>query len=102
MREYIQASPALAGISGASVDLLATTGTWTPLASGETLFQLGDESRTVYLVAEGGLDVLMPGGEGPETLAAQLGPGDVGGEIQMLTGGARTATLRANTTTRVI
>src|SRR5260221_698310 len=102
MKEYIQASAIFAGISTAGVDLLATSGTWVPLAAGETLFYLGDEARTVYLVAEGCLDVLMPRAAGPDTLAAQLGPGEVVGEIQMLTGGRRIATLRANTATRVI
>src|SRR5260221_2305921 len=102
MKEYIQASAIFAGISTAGVDLLATSGTWVPLAAGETLFYLGDEASTVYLVAEGCLDVLMPRSAGSDTLAAQLGPGEVVGEIQMLTGGKRIATLRANTATRVI
>jgi len=73
MKEYIQASAIFAGISTAGVDLLATSGTWVPLAAGETLFYLGDEARTVYLVAEGCLDVLMPRAAGPDTLAPQRG-----------------------------
>src|SRR5260370_28357783 len=102
MREYIQAAAAFAGVAIAGVDFLVTAGTWTPLASGETLFHIGDEAPALYLVAEGLLDVLMPGAAGPETMVAQLGPGDVAGEIQMLTGGGRIATLRANTAARRI
>jgi NTE family protein/lysophospholipid hydrolase len=102
MKEYIQAAPEFAGISTAGLDLLATAGTWVPLAAGETLYHIGDEAHTLSLIAEGRLDVLMPGSAGPETVVAQLGPGDVAGEIQMLTGGRRSATLRANTAARVI
>ena len=102
MREYIQAAEAFAGVSAAGIDLLATTGTWVSLAPGEALFHIGDEAPGLYLVAEGRLDVLMPGAAGPETVMAQLGPGDVAGEIQMLTGGRRSATIRANTAARVI
>src|SRR5882672_5233206 len=102
MKDYIQGAAAFAGVSGAGVDLLATTGLWVSLAAGETLFHMGDEGRALYLVAEGHLEVLMPGAAGPETVVAQLGPGDLAGEIQMLTGGRRGATLRANTAVRVI
>ena len=102
MKEHIQAAVAFAGVSGAGIDLLATSGTWVHLDAGEMLFHMGDQSRTLYLVAEGGLDVLMPGAAGPETVVGQLGPGDIAGEIQMLTGGSRTASLRANTATRLV
>jgi NTE family protein/lysophospholipid hydrolase len=102
MKEYIQAAPEFTGLSIAGLDLLATAGTWVPLAAGETLYHIGEEAHTLCLIAEGRLDVLMPGAAGPETVVAQLGPGDVAGEIQMLTGGRRTATLRANTAARII
>ena len=102
MKEYIQVVAAFAGLSTAGVELLAAAGTWTPLAPGDTLLFRGDEADALYLVAEGRLDVLMPGVAGPETVIAELGPGDVAGEIQMLTGGRRGATIRAATATRVI
>src|SRR5262245_44197910 len=102
MKEYIQAAAAFAGISTAGVDLLASAGTWVSLTPGETLFSLGDEDKALYLVAEGRLAVLMTGAAGPETMVAELGAGDLAGEIQMLTGGGRTATLRATSAARVI
>src|SRR5260370_5148444 len=97
MREYIEVAPAFAGVSTAGVDLLATAGTWVSLSAGETLFHIHDKSRTLYLVAEGRLDVLTPDAAGTDTVMGQLGPVDVAGEIQMLTGSRRSATLRANT-----
>jgi NTE family protein/lysophospholipid hydrolase len=102
MKEYIQAAAAFAGVSTAGVDLLATAGTWVSLTPGETLFHIHDKSRTLYLIAEGRLDVLAPGAAETETVVGQLGPGDVAGEIQMLTGGRRSATLRANTAAKTI
>ena len=103
MKEYIQAAPAFAGVSTAGIDLLATAGTWVSLTAGETLFHIHDKSRTLYLVAEGHLDVLAPDSAGTETVVVgQLGPGDIAGEIQMLTGGRRSATVRAHTAARAI
>ena len=102
MIEYIQAAAAFAGLSTAGVDLLAATGTWTLLAPGDTLFFLGDDASAFYLVAEGRLEVLMPGAAGPETVMAELGPSDIVGEIPMLAGGKRGATIRATTESRLI
>ena len=102
MKEYIQAAAAFAGVSSAGVDLLANSGTWVSLAPGETLFHIHDRSRTLYLVAEGRLDVLTPGADGAEAVVGQLGPGEVAGEIQMLTGGRRTAGLRASGAAKAI
>src|SRR5579864_6726475 len=102
MKEHIRAAAAFAGVSSAGINLLASAGTWVELTPGETLFHTHDRSRTLYLVAEGRMDVLTRDAAGVETLVGQLGPGDVAGEIQMLTGGRRTAGLRATSAARVI
>src|ERR1017187_3058488 len=67
--------------------------TQTSLDPGDTLYHAGDEADAVYLVSEGCLQVLLP----EDKLLAELHPGDLVGETQILTGGRRTTTVRAAT-----
>ena len=64
------------------------------LGVGEVLFERGDELAHVWLVDEGRLEVLLERG-GKLTRVAELGPGQPVGELAVLTGGERSATVRA-------
>lgn len=69
--------------------------------SGAVLFREGDPCDVVYVVIDGGLDVVMrPDGE--DVIVGTLGPGALCGEMQLLTGGRRTATVSARETTSLI
>lgn len=65
---------------------------------GAWLFRQGDEGDAMYLVARGRLqawiDADEPGESGPR-LIAEIGPGEIVGEIGMLAGGHRSAGIRA-------
>ena len=63
----------------------------------DTLVEQGDESDELYLLLDGVLAAEVDG----ETVA-EIGPGAVLGERAVLEGGARTATLRAVTPTKVV
>ncbi len=102
MRQYIQAAPAFAGISAPALELLADGGSWVSLLPGETLFSHGDPSDALYLSVEGRLQVVIPRSPGAEVVIAELGPAEIVGEIQVMTGGARSATIRAITAAKVI
>ncbi|HXJ43234.1 MAG TPA: cyclic nucleotide-binding domain-containing protein, partial [Bryobacteraceae bacterium] len=102
MKEYIRAAPAFAGISADAVEMLAEGGTWVSLQPGETLFSQGDPSDALYLSVEGRLKVLIPGAAGAEIVIAELGPAEIVGEIQIMTGGLRSATIRTITAVKVI
>lgn len=65
-------------------------------AAGEVLFEQGDPGLGLFVVFDGELAVLGPG----DTVLARLGPGEVVGEMAILDGGARSATVRATETTR--
>ncbi len=67
------------------------------LAVDDTLVEQGEESDDLYLVLDGVLAAEVDG----ETVA-EIGPGAVLGERAVLEGGARTATLRAVTPTKVV
>ncbi len=66
------------------------------LAPGEELFREGEGGDTAYLVVAGEVEVLKAGAR-RETLLALRGPGTVIGEIALLQGTPRTATVRART-----
>ena len=66
------------------------------LEEGEVLVQQGDEGSDVYLLLDGVLEVEVDGEQ-----VAEMGPGTMLGERASLEEGARTATLRALTKSRV-
>jgi hypothetical protein len=69
---------------------------WRRLRKGATLVAQGDPGDELYLLFDGLLAVEIDG-----ATVAELGPGAVVGEVALLEGGRRTATLRAVTGCRV-
>jgi NTE family protein len=68
------------------------------LAGGEWLFRQGDDGDSLFLLARGRLQVWIEetkDGPGKPVLVAEVGPGETIGEISLLTGGPRSASLRA-------
>ena len=66
------------------------------------LFHQGDEGDAMYIVAEGQLRVIIISENGGESCVAQIGPGEPVGEIQLLTGGKRTASVLAEQDTKLL
>ena len=66
-------------------------------APGEALVKQGDEGRELFLVLDGIVDVEVDGEE-----VAEIGPGALLGEMALLEGGKRTATLWATTPVRAV
>ncbi len=64
------------------------------VVGGESIFRLGDPGDALYLVAHGAVEVLNDTTGQP---LAELGPGQAFGEMALLSGGTRTATVRAKT-----
>ncbi len=77
------------------------------LQAGEELFREGDAADALWIVLEGKLEAVAAaaatqgGEEAPEARLGLLGPGDPLGEIAVLLGGRRTATVRALEDTRL-
>jgi hypothetical protein len=67
------------------------------LAPGEALVEQGDEGRELFLILDGIVDVEVDGRE-----VAELGPGTLLGEMALLEGGKRTASVYATTAARVV
>lgn len=87
----------LDGLSGAEQDALAEQLVDAPFEPGEPLFKQGADGDALYVIAAGRVSVRLRGLDGIEHEIAQLGPGDVLGEMGVMTGDPRTATAVALT-----
>jgi uncharacterized membrane protein len=63
----------------------------------QPVFWLGERGDDFYIVQHGKVNVSAPDEAGKEVMLATLGPGHFFGEISLLDGGPRTATIRAAT-----
>lgn len=75
------------------------------LEPGEILFRAGEPADALYIVVEGGVEVVAASDTdraGAAQPIAALGPGEAFGEMALLTGDVRTATIRAATATELI
>src|SRR5215207_3805069 len=62
---------------------------------GETLYHQGDPGHVLHVVLEGRVKVVLPSEAGEEAVLTVLGPGDVHGEMALLDGEPRSATVVA-------
>lgn len=62
----------------------------------ETVFHQGDPGNALYVIASGGVKVVLPSPDaGESAILATLGPGDFFGELALLDGGAHSASVIA-------
>lgn len=71
-------------------------------AAGEALVRQGDPGDSLFVVQQGEVDVSLRSEQGVETHLARLGPGDFFGEMSLLTGAPRSATVKATEDTLAI
>ncbi len=65
------------------------------LSEGETLFQQGDTSDALYIITKGILKATLTQETGSQVVLGEMGTGEIVGEIQILIGGKRTASVSA-------
>jgi CRP-like cAMP-binding protein len=68
-------------------------------AAGETIFRTGDPGNALYIVADGIVEVID---DSAGRTLAELGRGQTFGEMALLSGGTRTATVRAKTDVQLL
>ena len=91
---------ALAAVEGGAAlqPLFESATEWVALAAGEVLTRAGERDAGLYLLISGALDVVRAPAGGDAAAAEVRGTvraPEIVGEMQLLTGGVRTATLRA-------
>jgi len=70
--------------------------------AGQVVFQQGEEGDSLLCVVSGQLDTLVKDNAGQEIVLTELGPGDAVGEMSMLDGRPRSATVRCVEDARVL
>ena len=93
----------LEALTSDQLERLASESRIVPFPLGGAVVRQGDEGDSLFLVVSGRVEVSVrtPGG-GPEQSLATLGPGDYFGEMSLLTGAPRSATIRAVDETRLV
>lgn len=69
---------------------------------GEALVSGGESGESMFIILDGGVQVTGKSANGAPVILAKLGPGEYFGEISLLTGGPRNATVCADTDTLVL
>lgn len=92
---HLAANPIFSGVSPRALDALDAAATWVLLAGGATLFEQGAEPDALFVLVRGTLHVLVhePGGE--DQSIDYLAAGALVGDLGVLLGEPRSATLRA-------
>jgi len=68
---------------------------WIFLPGGETLFRAGDVGDSMYVVMAGRLRIIAQGSDGKDEAIREVARGETVGELALLTGKPRSATVRA-------
>jgi NTE family protein len=87
------ALPLLRDLSPTLLEEIAREVEWFSLPGGTTLFNDGDAVDGLYVVVNGVLGVYVASPAGGARLAGQIGAGETAGEMEVISGGRRTATL---------
>ena len=92
--EVLRRVPFFAEIEPAKLKLLAFMSERAGFDDGKVLFRQGDPGDAAYLIIDGQADIVFEGPAGP-VIVATLGANDFVGEMAILTGAPRNATVQA-------
>lgn len=94
-RIFLASTPLFRDLAETDLDELATHLDWMLLPGGHIVCRQEDEGDGLYLVASGRLSIVreLPGGE--DQILGYVGRGESFGEVSVLTGNPRSATVRA-------
>jgi cAMP-dependent protein kinase regulator/CRP/FNR family cyclic AMP-dependent transcriptional regulator/cGMP-dependent protein kinase 2 len=95
--DRLKSIPLFSSLSEKSLNSVAVFAGETSVSAGKTLVHEGDYSYDLIVIESGTADVIKNG-----EVIGTLGPGDVFGEMGMLSGGRRTADVIASSPMRLI
>lgn len=87
--------PLFKGLSDPEIEEVVRITSRQSLIAGDVLFAQGDEARAMYLVRSGEVQVRAAAETGEEIVLAVLGAGTVVGELALIAGSPRSATVEA-------
>jgi CRP/FNR family transcriptional regulator, cyclic AMP receptor protein len=98
----LQRLPLFAGLSAETASLLEGGAQKRSFRRGEVIFHKGDPGSAMYVIAEGQVKIILPSDGGEEALLGVLDPGDFFGELSLIDGHPRSATIVATEPTDTI
>ena len=99
--EALAVLPLFRGASGAALAALTAHASWRFFEAEQVVLDFGETSTDVFLVAEGGLRVVVRTHGGHEIILGDLGAGEFFGEIAAIDGAPRSANVSALSRTRL-
>jgi small-conductance mechanosensitive channel/CRP-like cAMP-binding protein len=99
---FIRRVPLFEMLTATELDALAVAAHDRLVAAGGMVVHAGEDGSSLFLIKEGLMEVRIDRGNGEETMVARLEPGQFFGEMSLLTGAPRAATVRAVTESTVI
>ena len=94
-REALTRAPLFASLKPSALDNLAPSAKVRRFAPGELLVKEGETAVAFYVLCEGEAEVVRRSGEGGELILGNLTKGDFFGEMALLDGFPRSASVRA-------
>jgi len=94
--------PLFSELSQAELERIASVAVPRSFPKGVRVFHEGDSSDACYIVSEGDLRVTREHSDGRAIALATLGPGDIFGELAMLDGGTRSASVETITDSELL
>ncbi|MBN2753913.1 MAG: cyclic nucleotide-binding domain-containing protein [Candidatus Goldbacteria bacterium] len=88
-------------LTDAELDIVAKKVFLKPYKKGSTLFVEGMPGEVLYVVVEGGIDIIKKTKEGDKVIA-NLGKGEIVGEMSIIDSGARTASGKTGEDSKLI
>lgn len=102
LTDVLRQLPIFADLPPAALADLASEIDWFVMPGGTTLCRQGDAPDALYVVLSGALGAYREGEHGALTRIGDIGAGETVGEMALLTGGSRTATVKCLRDTELI
>jgi CRP/FNR family transcriptional regulator, cyclic AMP receptor protein len=101
LSDCLKKSSMFAHLSDPDLNLLEASMTRRRYTAGQVIFHMGDEGGSLYLLAKGRVKVAIPSPQGDEVILAILSAGEILGELSLIDGKPRSATVEAIEETEV-
>ncbi len=95
VRKALAAASIFAGLESKQLDALVTMCVRKKYRQREVVLRKGDPALQIYVILRGRLKTMTSGGEGRHAAFSIMGPGEVFGEVAVLDGEPRSATITA-------
>jgi CRP/FNR family transcriptional regulator, cyclic AMP receptor protein len=95
VRSVLAGASIFEGMEASQIDALAKLAVRKRYRTREVVLRKGDPAMQIYVIASGRLKAITAGSEGRQAALSIMGPGEVFGEVAVLDGEPRSATIRA-------